>query len=190
MSETQAEREAAKRKKPLFSYLSLGAGVQSTTLLLMVINRDQRLLDWCEAEGEPWPEYAIFAWSGIGHHLHYVARRATVADNFGPVTGLDDENFRLSDQLFRYRVPARALRTLRRLGTCTVPRNSGGASGSSGVTGAEGERGIVSMWQRLRSRNAHERSNHHVRGLSRERHPRKHTLAPAATGGSFGAGRR
>lgn len=63
------------------------------------------------------PEYGIFAWSGIGHHLHYVARRATAADNFGPVTGLDDRNFVLSDRLFRYRRPARALRALRRLGT-------------------------------------------------------------------------
>jgi dolichyl-diphosphooligosaccharide--protein glycosyltransferase len=63
------------------------------------------------------PEYGIFTWSGIGHHLHYVARRATVADNFGPVTGLDDRNFMLSDQLFRYQAPVRALRTLRRLNT-------------------------------------------------------------------------
>jgi dolichyl-diphosphooligosaccharide--protein glycosyltransferase len=63
------------------------------------------------------PEYGIFTWSGIGHHLHYVARRATVADNFGPVTGLDDRNFVLSDRLFRYQAPARALRTLRRLNT-------------------------------------------------------------------------
>ncbi|UCE85390.1 MAG: glycosyltransferase family 39 protein [Deltaproteobacteria bacterium] len=63
------------------------------------------------------PEYGIFAWSGIGHHLHYVARRATAADNFGPVIGLDDRNFLLSDRVFRYRVPFRAVLALRRLNT-------------------------------------------------------------------------
>lgn len=35
------------------------------------------------------PEYGILAYPGIGHVLHYVARRATPADNFGPYIGAD-----------------------------------------------------------------------------------------------------
>ncbi len=35
------------------------------------------------------PEYGILAYPGIGHVLHYVARRATPADNFGPYIGPD-----------------------------------------------------------------------------------------------------
>lgn len=33
------------------------------------------------------PEYGIIAYPGIGHVLHYTARRATPADNFGPYIG-------------------------------------------------------------------------------------------------------
>lgn len=36
------------------------------------------------------PEYGILAYPGIGHVLHYVARRATPADNFGPYIGLEN----------------------------------------------------------------------------------------------------
>jgi dolichyl-diphosphooligosaccharide--protein glycosyltransferase len=36
------------------------------------------------------PEYAVLAYPGIGHVLHYVAHRATPADNFGPYIGLEN----------------------------------------------------------------------------------------------------
>ena len=38
-------------------------------------------------DGDGAPEYGILCHPNIGHVLHYIARRATPADNFGPYIG-------------------------------------------------------------------------------------------------------
>ncbi len=60
------------------------------------------------------PEYAVLARPGHGHTLHYMARRATPANNFGPYLDLDKY---FAVQRF-YQVPAKAdaLGIARRLG--------------------------------------------------------------------------
>lgn len=59
------------------------------------------------------PEYGILAYPGIGHVLHYVARRATPADNFGPYIG--GENYAAVGSFFGLRSEADALAEAARL---------------------------------------------------------------------------
>ncbi|HTF35301.1 MAG TPA: STT3 domain-containing protein [Myxococcota bacterium] len=59
------------------------------------------------------PEYAILAYPGIGHVLHYVAHRATPADNFGPYIGL--ENYIAVGSFFGLRAERDAIAEAERL---------------------------------------------------------------------------
>lgn len=59
------------------------------------------------------PEYGILAYPGMGHVLHYVARRATPADNFGPYIG--DESYAAVGAFFGLRQEAEALAEAERL---------------------------------------------------------------------------
>jgi dolichyl-diphosphooligosaccharide--protein glycosyltransferase len=59
------------------------------------------------------PEYGILAYPGIGHVLHYVARRATPADNFGPYIGGD--NYAAVGSFFGLRAEADAIAEAERL---------------------------------------------------------------------------
>jgi dolichyl-diphosphooligosaccharide--protein glycosyltransferase len=53
------------------------------------------------------PEYAILAPANVGHLIHYVAHRATPADNFGPYSA--SRFFHLAQRFFRVRTERRAL---------------------------------------------------------------------------------
>lgn len=59
------------------------------------------------------PEYGILAYPGIGHVLHYVAHRATPADNFGPYIG--NENYTAVGSFFGLQREADALAEAERL---------------------------------------------------------------------------
>jgi dolichyl-phosphooligosaccharide-protein glycotransferase len=59
------------------------------------------------------PEYAILAYPGIGHVLHYVAHRATPADNFGPYIGR--ENYLAVGSFFSLRAERDAIVEAERL---------------------------------------------------------------------------
>lgn len=60
------------------------------------------------------PDYGILAWPGIGHVLHYAARRATPADNFGPYIG--PAGYRAVGDFFRLKDESAALDEAERLG--------------------------------------------------------------------------
>jgi dolichyl-diphosphooligosaccharide--protein glycosyltransferase len=59
------------------------------------------------------PEYGILAYPGIGHVLHYAARRATPADNFGPYIGA--ANYTAVGAFFPLESEERAVEEARRL---------------------------------------------------------------------------
>ncbi len=59
------------------------------------------------------PEYGIIAYPGIGHVLHYTARRATPADNFGPYIG--PENYDAVAEFFSLQDEAEAVAEAGRL---------------------------------------------------------------------------
>jgi asparagine N-glycosylation enzyme membrane subunit Stt3 len=61
------------------------------------------------------PAYGILAYPGIGHVLHYVAHRATPADNFGPYIGPD--NYGAVGSFFGMRDEAAAIAEAERLKT-------------------------------------------------------------------------
>ncbi len=61
------------------------------------------------------PEYAVLTPPNIGHAIHYVARRATPADNFGPYAG--SQRFAQARRFFELRDERRALRAARSLGS-------------------------------------------------------------------------
>ncbi|RIK94617.1 MAG: hypothetical protein DCC71_23450, partial [Proteobacteria bacterium] len=60
-----------------------------------------------------WPEYAILTPANIGHLLHYVARRATPSDNFGPYSG--SRHFAMAQRFFNVKTEARANAVAERL---------------------------------------------------------------------------
>ncbi len=66
-------------------------------------------------DGRGVPEYGILSHPNIGHAIHYVARRATPADNFGPYIG--GRNFNLALRFYELRSEAAAARLARRLKT-------------------------------------------------------------------------
>lgn len=72
------------------------------------------------------PEYGILSYPGIGHVLHYVARRATPADNFGPYIG--PENYEAVGRFFGLRTETAALDEAARLGTPYVLTTDYGGS--------------------------------------------------------------
>lgn len=67
------------------------------------------------------PEYGVACAPSLGHVLHYVARRPTPANNFGPYVG--EKNFALNQQLFEARSEATALALLESLGARYVVTN-------------------------------------------------------------------
>lgn len=48
-------------RRDTLTYISFGAGRQSTALVLLWANEDLRLRAWCAENGAPWPSYAVFA---------------------------------------------------------------------------------------------------------------------------------
>lgn len=59
------------------------------------------------------PAYGLLSPANVGHVLHYVARRATPSDNFGPYAG--SRHFRGAQAFFRLRSEQRAVRLAERL---------------------------------------------------------------------------
>jgi dolichyl-diphosphooligosaccharide--protein glycosyltransferase len=60
------------------------------------------------------PAYAVLSPANIGHLLHYVARRATPSDNFGPYSG--SRHFLLAQRFFHVRSEQRAAAIADQLG--------------------------------------------------------------------------
>lgn len=88
----------------------------------------------CDGTGAR-PDYAILSPLSLGHALHYVAGRATPADNFGPYIGWD--NFRNVRRFFAAQSEGEALAVARDLGVEWV------------VTEEEGEEMLSSVGRRL-----------------------------------------
>ncbi len=79
------------------------------------------------------PEYAILAPPRVGNALHYVAERATPADNFGPYIG--PENFLAARDFFALASEDEALARARRLGARYVVTSSVETREPDGVGG-------------------------------------------------------
>lgn len=68
------------RHLPDLSYVSYGGGVQSSVIALMVLLRDERLLEVCAAQNIPLPKLFVFANTGdereeTYEHIHDIEKR-------------------------------------------------------------------------------------------------------------------
>jgi len=99
------------------------------------------------------PEYAILTPPNVGHVIHYVAHRATPADNFGPYSG--SRHFRQVRRFFEIKSEERAAAVADALGARYVLTVEYGPVGYQGLTqrlhredGAERE--DLPHWERFR----------------------------------------
>jgi dolichyl-diphosphooligosaccharide--protein glycosyltransferase len=99
------------------------------------------------------PDYAILCPPNVGHLLHYVAHRATPADNFGPYSG--SRHFRQAQRFFELRSEQHAVEVSEALGAPYVLTMEFGAVGYQGLTQRlhreDGvEREDLPHWERFR----------------------------------------